>query len=281
MRLYTFETRRQQKIGVERDGQVVELPYSTMLDLIRAGNKGLNTAKKALKSTNAAVYPINKVKLLAPIPRPGKILCSGLNYKSHVTEEPGAKFLEDPRFFSKLPSVVIGPNAPIKHPGRKFQVDWEVELAVIFGKTVRRVKPADAMDAVYGYTILHDVSARWIQFKDANETMGKNFDTFSPMGPCIVTKDEIPHPEDLHLTLKVNGKTKIDMGNHDWCFPLPRMIAWLTMAMTMEPGDVMTTGCPAGVGYFAQPQAFLKPGDVCELEITKIGKLINPVVKDG
>lgn len=281
MRLYTFETRRQQKIGVERDGQVVELPYSTMLDLIRAGNKGLNTAKKALKGTDAAVYPLNKVKLLAPIPRPGKILCSGLNYKSHVTEEPGAKFLEDPRFFSKLPSVVIGPNAPIKHPGRKFQVDWEVELAVIFGKTVRRVKPADAMDAVYGYTILHDVSARWIQFKDANETMGKNFDTFSPMGPCIVTKDEIPHPEDLHLTLKVNGKTKIDMGNHDWCFSLPRMIAWLTMAMTMEPGDVMTTGCPAGVGYFAQPQAFLKPGDVCELEITKIGKLINPVVKDG
>jgi 2-keto-4-pentenoate hydratase/2-oxohepta-3-ene-1,7-dioic acid hydratase in catechol pathway len=280
MRLYTFETKRQQKIGVERDGQLVELPFPTMLDMIRAGNKGLSTAKKALKGTDAATYPLDKVKVIAPVPRPGKILCSGLNYNSHVTEEPGAKFLEDPRFFAKLPSVVIGPNEPIKHPGLKFQVDWEVELAVIFGKTVRRVKEADAMDAVYGYTILHDVSARWIQFKDSNETMGKNFDTFSPMGPCIVTKDEIPNPEVLHLTLKVNGKTKIDMGNHDWCFSMPKMIEWLTMAMTMEPGDVMTMGCPAGVGFFAQPQAFLKPGDVCELEITKIGKLINPVVKD-
>ena len=151
---------------------------------------------------------------------------------------------------------------------------------MIFGKTVRHATQKTAMDSVFGYTILHDVSARYIQFKDANETMGKNFDTFCPMGPCIVTKDEIPHPEELHQTLKVNGKTKIDMGNHDWCFGMPKMIEWLTMAMTMEPGDVMTMGCPAGVGFFAKPQTFLKPGDVCELEITKIGKLVNPVEKD-
>jgi 2-keto-4-pentenoate hydratase/2-oxohepta-3-ene-1,7-dioic acid hydratase in catechol pathway len=280
MRLYTFESKRQQKVGVERNGQLVELPYPSMLDLIRAGSRGLSVARKALKSSNAPTHALSKVKVLAPIPRPGKILCSGLNYKSHVLENPNAKFLDDPRFFSKLPSVVIGPNAPIKHPGLKFQVDWEVELAVIFGKTVHHATQKNALDSVFGYTILHDVSARYIQFKDANETMGKNFDTFCPMGPCIVTKDEIPHPESLHLTLKVNGKTKIDMGNHDWCFSLPKMIEWLTMAMTMEPGDVMTTGCPAGVGLFATPQAFLKPNDVCELEITGIGKLVNPVVKD-
>lgn len=280
MRLYTFEVKRQQKVGVERDDELVELPYAGMIDLIKAGNKGLAAARRALKSANMPVHKLAKARLLAPIPRPGKILCSGLNYKSHVLENPGAKFLEDPRFFAKLPSNVIGPFAPILHPGHRFLVDWEVELAVVFGKTARRVKKKDAMDVIFGYTILHDVSARWIQFKDANETMGKNFDTFSPMGPCIVTQDEIPHPEQLHLSLKVNGETKIDMGNDDWCFPLPRMIEWLTMAMTMEPGDVMTTGCPAGVGLFQRPPVYLKPGDVCELEITKIGKLINPVVKD-
>lgn len=263
MRLYTFEIKRQQRVGVERDGQLVEVPYPSMVALIRAGDRGLAATRKALRSKtrNTPAHDLKKVKLLAPIPRPGKILCSGLNYKSHVEEEPGAKFLEDPRFFAKLPSAVIGPNAPILHPGLQFQVDYEVELAVVFGKTTRRVKQKDAMDVIFGYTILHDVSARWIQFKDANETMGKNFDTFSPMGPCIVTADEIPHPEQLCLSLKLNGQT---------------MIEWLTMAMTMEPGDVMTTG----VGYFRNPQVFLKPGDVCELEIQPIGKLVNPVAKD-
>jgi 2-keto-4-pentenoate hydratase/2-oxohepta-3-ene-1,7-dioic acid hydratase in catechol pathway len=282
MRLYTFETKRQHKVGAERDGKLVELPFASMIDLIRAGSRGLSAAKKALKSKRAEApsHELKKVKLLAPIPRPGKILCSGLNYRSHVEEEPGAKFLEDPRFFSKLPSVVVGPNAPILHPGLKFQVDYEVELAVVFGKNARRVKQKDALDVIFGYTILHDVSARWIQFKDANETMGKNFDSFSPMGPCIVTAEEIPHPEQLCLSLKLNGKTMIARCNDDWCFSLPKMIEWLTMAMTIEPGDVMTTGCPAGVGYFQNPQVFLKPGDVCELEIQPIGKLINPVVKD-
>src|SRR5262245_40345307 len=187
MRLYTFETKRQHKVGAERDGKLVELPFTSMIDLIRAGNRGLSAAKKALNSKRADTpsHELKRVKLLAPIPRPGKILCSGLNYKSHVEEEPGAKFLEDPRFFSKLPSVVVGPTAPILHPGFKFQVDYEVELAVVFGKNARRVKQKDAMDVIFGYTILHDVSARWIQFKDANETMGKNLDSFSPMGPCI------------------------------------------------------------------------------------------------
>jgi 2-keto-4-pentenoate hydratase/2-oxohepta-3-ene-1,7-dioic acid hydratase in catechol pathway len=281
LRLYTFAVRREQKVGAERDGQLVELPFASMLDLIRAGRKGLSAVRKTLKSTEAPVHDLKKSKLLAPIPRPGKILCSGLNYKSHVQEEPGAKFLEDPRFFAKVPSVVIGPNAPILHPGEQFQVDYEVELAVVFGKTVRNATQENALDAVFGYTILHDVSSRWIQFKDANETMGKNFDTFSPIGPCIVTADEIPDPAQLRLTLKLNGEVMIDETNQDWCFSLPRMIEWLSMAMTLEPGDIMTTGCPAGVGYFRQPQVFLKPGDVCELEITGIGKLVNSVKAAG
>jgi 2-keto-4-pentenoate hydratase/2-oxohepta-3-ene-1,7-dioic acid hydratase in catechol pathway len=279
MRLYTFQTGTQNRIGVERDGALLPLPFASMIAFIEAGATGRAIARAALKNPRAKSHPLRTAKLLAPIPRPGKILCSGLNYASHARENPTAKFLDDPRFFAKVPSAVIGPGAAIQHPGERFQVDWEVELAVVFGKRTRRATQANAMRSVFGYTILHDVSSRYIQFKDANETMGKNFDTFCPIGPCIVTKDEIPHPENLRLTLKVNGQTKIDGHNSDWCFSMPRMIEWLSMAMTLDPGDIMTMGCPAGVGYFANPQAFLKPGDVCELEIGGIGTLTNRVVR--
>jgi 2-keto-4-pentenoate hydratase/2-oxohepta-3-ene-1,7-dioic acid hydratase in catechol pathway len=245
-----------------------------MLDLINAGRNGLAAAKKAA----GAAHDLKKAKILAPIPRPGKIWCSGLNYRSHIEENPGAKMLDDPRFFAKFPDNVIGPKQPIKYPGEKYQMDYEVELAVVIGKTLKQGSGEDAiMDAVFGYTILHDVSARWMQFKDANEMLGKNFDTFAPMGPCLVTKDEIPDPSKLHLTLKLNGQIMQDRTNEDWCFPLPRLIAWLTQAITLNPGDVISTGTPAGVGLFRKPQVWLKPGDVCELAISGIGTLINPV----
>jgi 2-keto-4-pentenoate hydratase/2-oxohepta-3-ene-1,7-dioic acid hydratase in catechol pathway len=274
MRLYTFEVNKTTKIGVERNGQLIELPYASMIDLIKAGRSGLAAAKKA----DGVAHDLKKAKLLAPIPRPGKIFCSGLNYKSHIEENPGAKMLEDPRFFAKFPDNVIGPKAPIRYPGEKYQMDYEVELAVIIGKTLKVGSGSEAvMDAIFGYTILHDVSARWMQFKDANEMLGKNFETFAPMGPCIVTADEIPDSSKLRLTLKLNGQIMQDRTNEDWCFPLPRLIAWLTQAITLNPGDVVSTGTPAGVGLFRQPPVWLKPGDVCELEISGIGKLVNPV----
>lgn len=274
MRLYTFEINKQQKVGVERDGKLIELPFATMLDLIKAGRRGLAQAKKA----DGVAHDLKQAKLLAPIPRPGKIWCSGLNYKSHIEENPSAKFLDDPRFFAKLPDNVIGPQQPIRWPGEHYQMDYEVELAVILGKTLKQGAPeAAVMDAIFGYSILHDVSARWMQFKDANEMLGKNFDTFCPMGPCIVTQDEIPDPSKLRLTLKLNGQTMQDRTNEDWCFPLPRLIAWLTQAITLYPGDVISTGTPAGVGLFRKPPIWLRPGDVCELEISGIGKLVNPV----
>ena len=274
MKLYTFEVQKQQKVGVERDGKLIETPYASMLDLINAGRNGLSAVKK----TAGVAHDLKKAKILAPIPRPGKIWCSGLNYRSHIEENPGAKMLDDPRFFAKFPDNVIGPKQPIKYPGEKYQMDYEVELAVVIGKTLKQGSGEDAiMDAVFGYTILHDVSARWMQFKDANEMLGKNFDTFAPMGPCLVTKDEIPDPSKLHLTLKLNGQIMQDRTNEDWCFPLPRLIAWLTQAITLYPGDVISTGTPAGVGLFRKPQVWLKPGDVCELAISGIGTLINPV----
>jgi 2-keto-4-pentenoate hydratase/2-oxohepta-3-ene-1,7-dioic acid hydratase in catechol pathway len=219
------------------------------------------------------------VKILLPV-RPRQVLCSGLNYKSHIRENPNAKFLSEPRFFAKLPHTVVGPHEPILHPGERFLVDFEVEFAVVFKAGAYRLPPDQAMDHVFGYTILHDVGARYIQFKDNNETMGKNFVSFCPIGPCIVTKDEIPHPEKCRISLKINGETQQDGTNEDWCFTLPHLIEWASMAIPFQAGDVLSTGTCSGIGYFQNPQKFLHPGDVVELEIPEIGKLVNPVVAD-
>jgi 2-keto-4-pentenoate hydratase/2-oxohepta-3-ene-1,7-dioic acid hydratase in catechol pathway len=301
MRLYTFEAKKRRLVGAELHGQLVDLNAAhaarlgrptavladSMLELIRGGEALLKRARRALafaeknmKRASAFTYDLSRVKVLAPIPLPGKIFCSGLNYRSHVEENPSATFLSDPRFFVKVSSAVIGPGEAIRWPGERFQVDYEVELAVVIGRLARRLTPDNALEHIFGYTIFHDVSARWVQFKDKNEDMGKNFDTFAPMGPCLVTADEIPDPSKLRLSLKVNGRLMQDRTNEDWCFPLPRLLEWLTMGTTLEPGDVVTTGTPAGIGFFRQPQVFLRPGDLCELEISGIGKLVNPVVKD-
>jgi 2,4-didehydro-3-deoxy-L-rhamnonate hydrolase len=290
MRLYTYEQDGKARVGGEKNGSLVDLSgrFGSMLELIQGGEPALAAARRAVEAAERTV-PLASARLLAPIPRPGKILCSGLNYRSHIEEEPGAQFLEDPCFFAKMPSVVIGPGEPIRHPGMEYQVDYEVELAVVIRKRMYRPRPEDVMGHLFGYTIFHDVSARAIQFKDNNETMGKNFDTFAPMGPCIVTADEIPDPSTLRLRLLLNGQVMQDRTNEDWVFPLPRLLAWLSSAMTLEPGDVVTTGTPAGVGFFRDPQVFLKHGSrgnrarapVCVLEIDRIGRLENPVVAIG
>ena len=307
MRLCTFEVGGRRSISVEHAGLLIDLPAAyaaliaargvkpaapralpaDMVAFLQLGGPGLEAARDASKFIagrpalpvgERASYLPDEVKLLAPVPRPGKILCSGLNYRSHVEENPNAKFLADPRFFAKLPNTVIGPGAPIRHPGEKYQVDYEVELAVVIGRAMPRATPAErALEHVFGYTILHDVSARYIQFKDNNEVMGKNFDTFCPLGPCLVTADEIPDPAGLRLRTLLNGQVMQDGTNADWCFPLPRLLAWLSQAMTLEPGDIVSTGTPAGIGWFRQPQVFLQPGDVCRLEIEGIGVLENPV----
>lgn len=278
MRLYTFEIEGLAYVGAERDGALVDLSahFPTMLDLIRGGDEALALARQITADAPDTI-PFDGVRLQAPIPRPGKIFCSGLNYKSHIEEESGATFLEDPRFFVKISDAVVGPGDAILHPGEEFQVDYEVELGVVIGKPLYRPKQSEVMDHIFGYSILHDVSARYIQFKDRNEDMGKNFDTFVPMGPCIVTADEIPDPSLLHLRLTLNGEVMQDRTNTDWCFSLQRLLAWFSMGITLKPGDVVSTGTPAGIGFFRKPQVFLKPGDVCRLEIDGIGVLESPV----
>jgi 2,4-didehydro-3-deoxy-L-rhamnonate hydrolase len=254
------------RIAFERNG-VLHLVEAPDLQTVMRG-EGLEPTGQTASRESARILP--------PL-RPGKIFCSGLNYHTHVQENPNAKLLDDPRFFAKLPNTVIGPGEPIWHPGEHYQVDYEVELAVVIGKHLFAPKESEVREAIFGYTILHDVSSRYIQFKDNNEMMGKNFDGFCPIGPCVVTADEIPQPEKLRLKLLLNGEVMQDGSNEDWIFPLNRLIAWLAQGITLEPGDIVSTGTPMGIGYFRNPQVFLKPGDVCRLEISGIGALENPV----
>jgi 2,4-diketo-3-deoxy-L-fuconate hydrolase len=286
VRLYTFEIHGQQRIGVEQGEQIVDLTAaglpSRMFDLIAAGEEGLAQARHALEVAQTA-YALADVRVLAPLPRPGKILCSGVNYRTHGDEGTDATLPSTPGCFSKLPTAVIGPGEPIVHPRMTEQLDYEVELAVVIGRMMRRVPEEQVMSCIFGYTIIHDVSARDIQFKAPMHnqiTLGKNFDTFAPMGPCIVTADELPDPENLGLRTFVNGEMRQDASNKDWLFSLPYMLSFFSHVMTLEAGDIVTTGTPGGVGAFRQPPVWLKPDDICVLEIDRIGRLQNPIVAE-
>lgn len=283
MKLYTFETAGRRSIGAERDGRLVDLSRIApdMLRLIELGSTGLEAARRACDSPDRTTHTFDGVTLLAPLPRPGKILCSGINYRGHKEENPGAVMPTEPFFFSKLPSAVIGPGAPIVCPRVSTQVDYEIEFAVVIGQRMKDTPEHDVMPAILGYTILHDVSARDVQFKDNQITLGKNFDTFSPIGPCIVTPDELPEPANLRLRTVLNGRTMQDGSTSDWVFPLPTLLSFLSHRMTLEPGDIVSTGTPAGVGAFQKPQVFLKSGDRIRLEVEGIGVLENPVVAAG
>jgi 2,4-diketo-3-deoxy-L-fuconate hydrolase len=228
-------------------------------------------------SSGEAVRALDSLQLLAPIPRPGKILCSGINYRSHQLENPDAVLPEEPFFFAKLPSTVIGHGQPIRCPQLSEQVDYEVEFSVIIGRTMTAVPDEAVMGHIFGYTILHDVSARDVQFRNNQVTLGKNFDTFCPLGPCAVTIDEIPNPNQIGLRTFLNGQKMQDGSTADWLFSLPKLLSFLSRRITLEPGDIVSTGTPAGVGVFRKPQVFLKPGDVVRLEADRIGVLQNEV----
>jgi 2-keto-4-pentenoate hydratase/2-oxohepta-3-ene-1,7-dioic acid hydratase in catechol pathway len=226
------------------------------------------------------VRDLETLSLVAPIPRPGKILCSGINYRSHLEENPDAILPDEPFFFAKLPSAVIGPNHPIRYPRLSQQVDYEIEFAAVIGKTMTDTPESEVLEHVFGYTILHDVSARDVQFRNSQITLGKNFDTFCPIGPCIVTRDEIPRPDRIGLKTFVNGQKVQDGSTADWLFSLPQLLSFLSQRITLEPGDIVSTGTPAGVGVFRKPPLFLRPGDVVRLQADQIGILQNEVTRD-
>lgn len=271
MRLVTYEHDGRAGVGIEVDGGVAPTAYDDLVAVIRDGVTPEPTGE-----------PFQPDRLLVPV-RPSKVLCCGINYKSHGAET-AAALPQDPYFFAKLPTAVSGPGDPIVIPFPDAKVDWEVEFAFVIGKHAKNVRAADAMDYVFGYTLLHDVSARVVQLDWTSRTqstqimLGKNPDGFSPIGPCIVTKDEIPDPGNVRIATYVNGVQKQDASTADWIFSIPTLIEFVTRLVTLEPGDVISTGTPDGIGYFRDPPEFLEPGDEVTIEAEGIGRLTNPVV---
>lgn len=214
---------------------------------------------------------------LAPVPRPGKLICIGLNYRDHAAESNMA-IPERPVVFSKFSTAVIAPGEAVIVPATSEQVDYEAELAVVMGRRAKNVSTESAFEYVLGYTAFNDVSARDFQFADGQWQRGKSCDTFAPIGPFIVTTDEIPDPHKLSIKLRLNGKTMQDSNTDQLIFGVPELIAFLSETITLEPGDVIATGTPPGVGFARKPPVFLKAGDEMEVEIERIGTLNSVVV---
>jgi 2-keto-4-pentenoate hydratase/2-oxohepta-3-ene-1,7-dioic acid hydratase in catechol pathway len=222
---------------------------------------------------------LGEVRLCAPIPRPPKLICLGRNYRDHI-EEQKAKAPEKPLLFSKASSVVTDPGAPIVIPGGSTKVDFEGELAFVMGRRVKNPGKSEAGEAIFGYTCMNDVTDREAQFGDKQWFRGKSMDTFAPLGPWIVTSDEIGDPLDLRITTKVNSEVMQSESTDKLIFTPVDIILFAARTMTLEPGDVIATGTPGGVGVFRDPQVFLKEGDVVEINVEKIGTLTNPVTSE-
>jgi 2-keto-4-pentenoate hydratase/2-oxohepta-3-ene-1,7-dioic acid hydratase in catechol pathway len=245
------------------------------------------TAASTAANSHAAlppgvVAPLDEVMLLSPVPRPGKIVAVGLNYRDHAAEA-GLAVPETPVIFGKFPSAVIGPDQPIVLPAGSRRVDYEGELGVVIGRRARRVTRQDALRAVLGYVPANDVSERDFQKVDGQWVRAKSCDTFAPLGPAVVTPDEVRRLVPggvLRLLTRVNGKVLQDSSTASFVFDVAALVAFVTETITLEPGDVLLTGTPAGVGFARRPRVFLAPGDVVEVEIEALGTLRNPVVAE-
>lgn len=283
MKLLRFESGKT-RLGVLEGDSIVPLDslgdeYPTMLSIVRAGERALATIRRAIPTIKDRL-PVQSVRLLAPIEQPGKFLAIGMNYRKHV-EEAARLGVEPPKqqyWFNKQTSCLSGPHDPID-PGVSAEVDYEVELAVIIGKPAKRVSEAEAPAHVFGYTVANDVSARDWQRHSPTFTMGKSFDTHGPVGPWIVTADEIGDPHQLDLRCYVNGELRQDSNTAHLIHSVWAQIAYLSTAFTLEPGDLIATGTPDGVGVARTPPVFLKPGDVVRCEVQNIGVIQNKVIE--
>jgi len=251
-----------------------------MVEFLAAGSSAIDRVKKALAAASpAAGLDRSSVTLLAPILRPGKIIAIGQNYLEHAHES-GAGKAPYPIIFAKFANAIIGPGAPIVIPSVVTQPDYEGELAVVIGRKGHSIPEGEALDYVGGYMALNDVSARDWQNRTSQWVIGKTCDTFCPIGPVLVTADEIPDPQDLRVRTIIGGEVLQDGHTSDMIFSVAHLIADMSRVMTLEPGDVIATGTPPGVGAGRKPPRWLRPGDVVRIEIEKIGVLENPVVAE-
>jgi 2-keto-4-pentenoate hydratase/2-oxohepta-3-ene-1,7-dioic acid hydratase in catechol pathway len=286
MRFATIETRTGPKAVVVESRQYIDLQSvnpmvpESLRQILASGPLALKAVQEAARAPAAKKYDLAGVKLLPPIPDPQKIVCLGLNYADHA-KEGGVPIPKDPVLFSKYATALIGHEDAIVLPPVSKEVDYEAELVIVVGKRGRHLGAGEAMDYVAGYTIGHDVSARdWQLKKDGKQWMvGKTFDTFAPTGPVLVTADEVPNPHSLGIRLRLNGETMQNSTTQQMIFPVSAIVAYLSQVFTLEPGDLIFTGTPPGVGFARQPPVYLKAGDVVEVEIDGLGVLRNPVVQ--
>jgi 2-keto-4-pentenoate hydratase/2-oxohepta-3-ene-1,7-dioic acid hydratase in catechol pathway len=286
MRLATIQTSAGPRAALLHDGTYYdlhatdpELPPS-LCALLQAGSTALQAAAVVPHNPKAVRYPEGTVKLLTPIPDPQKIICIGLNYRDHAAES-GSPIPKEPVLFSKFATALIGDGDAIVLPPVSREVDYEAELVLVIGKKGRQVSAAQALDHLAGYTIGHDVSARdWQLKKDGKQWLaGKSFDTFAPAGPHLVTADEVPDALNLGIRLRLNGQTMQNSSTKQMIFPPAELIAYVSQVFTLQPGDLIFTGTPPGVGFVRKPPVFLKAGDVVEVEIDGLGVLRNPVAQ--
>ncbi|HEY8614571.1 MAG TPA: fumarylacetoacetate hydrolase family protein [Roseomonas sp.] len=283
MRLIAFEQEGRAALGARVGEDVVALADvvpglpADPLAAIAALNLPEGAPALAAKLEGAPRRPLKGLKLLPPIPRPGKVICIGLNYALHAKE--GGNAIPDyPAVFMRGPTSLAAHGEALIRPKVSDKFDYEAELVIVIGKKARHLTEANALSCVAGYTCMNEGSVRDYQRKGAQWTMGKNFERTGGIGPEIVTPDEIPQgPNALRITSRLNGETMQDSNTSDMIFSVPRILAILTEAMTLEPGDVIATGTPSGVGYARKPPVFMKPGDVMEIEIEGIGILSNPI----
>jgi len=293
MRFCTYRARGEPSVGIVAGNAVVDLRAlarrrrlpsvpGDMLELI-AKVPTLELRALALEAdawvrAGREAMPAARARFLAPIPRPRKnIMCTGRNYAEHAKES-GHAPPEVPVFFTKPPTAVIGPGAPVTRHAVTEQLDYEVELVAVIGRRARNVTPANALEYVFGYTVMNDVTARDLQRRHQQWFKGKSLDTFAPLGPWIVHRAAIPDPQQLHLSMRINGEVRQNSTTANMVFSVAQLISVLSMGMTLEPGDLLATGTPEGVAMGMNPPKWLQPGDVMEAEVEEIGVLRNPVV---
>jgi len=284
MRLVSFGPAGAERPGVLSEGRIVplasldaSLPPSWRA-VLAAGR--LELVRELVASGRGQAIDPAEVRLGPPIPDPSKLVCIGLNYRDHALEQ-GKEPPETPLLFAKAPSALAGPTDPIRIPAELSQVDLEAELAFVIGRRARRVTRAEALAHVAGYMIFDDVSERALQRSERQWFRAKSFDSFAPSGPALVTPEEAGNPEDLRIGSELGGVRLQDSSTSQLVHGVAALVAYISASMTLEPGDIVATGTPAGVGVYRDPPAFLKPGDVARVWIEGLGELVNPIVADS
>lgn len=283
MRFVTFQRERYVEPGVWWNDEIIgirDAGFTSLIQLIAGGADAMDRVRRWIYNPPGGErFESGSVTLLAPILRPPKLICIGLNYRDHAAE--GNNPIPDvPTVFAKFQTAITGHRHPIVLPRNSTKPDYEAELAVVIGKGGRHIPESAWREHVFGYTISNDVSARDFQSATSQWMIGKSFDTFAPIGPAIVTTDEIPDPHNLAISLDLNGEVMQNSNTSNMIFGVPRLIAHLSSVFTLEPGDVIMTGTPAGVGFARTPRRWLRPGDECRIRVQGIGELINPVVAE-